>query len=417
MLQWRIGAVFFLAVCACASDLSRETILLARARYHMSQNLKLLPNYTCTQTIERTERRLGSKRIRPVDVVRLEVALVDGKELYAWPGSKKFDDRELRDLISGGTHATGQFALYAKSIFQTSSPRFTYAGETSTGGRRSLRWDFVVPQNISGQLLRVNKREAIVGYHGSFWVDPETLDLQRFEVYSDDIPPMLDLQTAFIGVDYRRTRIGEHEFLLPAVADLEMIDLRGGVSKNRTRFEGCRQYTGESTILFEDPAESAAAVSEPQVSIDIPAGLHLDLALETAVRPNSAAVGDPVTAILKRNLKLPGGGVVPKGALLHGRITMLRAYDFQRQSGWAVGLLFHDMEFEKTRARLSADLTDVPTAMGMVSMTPFSGRYRTVQPQFEAEGSILYLRAQAGALPRGMRMFWRTTELPSEDNK
>lgn len=414
MFSLRAACVCLLAAVAAAADLSRETILLARARYHMSENLRQLPNYTCTQTIERTERRGDARRIRPVDVLRLEVALVDGKELYAWPGSKRFEDRELRELIAGGTHATGQFGLYAKSIFQTNIPRFEYAGEAPDRGPRTLRWNFVVPQMSSGQLLRVNDREAVVGYHGSFWVDGTTLDLKRFEVYSDDIPPSLNLRTAFIAVDYARTRIGEGEFLLPTSAELEMIDLAGGVSRNRTRFEGCRQYTGESTILFEDPAEPDAAAGTPRTSIDLPAGLALDLALETPIKPATAAVGDPVTAVLKRDVKLRGGGVVPKGALVHGRVTLLRAYDFDRFSGWAVGLLLHEMEFGTTTASLSAELADVPSAMGLISTTPFTGRYRTVVPNLQAAGSVVYLRSQSPALPRGLRMFWRTTEPTSQ---
>ena len=41
-------------------------------------------------------------------------------------------------------------------------------------------------------------------------------------------------------------------------------------------------------------------------------------------RGRASAIGDPVTAILKKPVKLGSGLVAPKGALVHGRVTHLR---------------------------------------------------------------------------------------------
>ena len=137
----------------------------------MSQLLTRLPNYTCLQTIERT-RRIPGKRTELIDLVRLEVALVNGRELFAWPGSRNFEDGEISDMVKGGAIGNGNFALHAKSVFQTNAPRFTFAGERiREDGRKTLRWDFVVPQTLSGYTLKQGEQQAVVGYHGSFWVD------------------------------------------------------------------------------------------------------------------------------------------------------------------------------------------------------------------------------------------------------
>jgi hypothetical protein len=61
----------------------------------------------------------------------------------------------------------------------------------------------------------VNQREAVVGFHGSFYVDPDTLEVRRLGVVAEDIPAELELTAAETRVDYARLRIGDDEFLLP----------------------------------------------------------------------------------------------------------------------------------------------------------------------------------------------------------
>ena len=154
--------------------------------------LKRLPDYTCLQTIERTERGQNGKT-KLIDVIRMEVALVDGREFFAWPGSKKFDDTSIADMVKGGAIGNGNFALHAKAVFQSTSPRFQFAGEqVGDGGRTAYKWNFVVPQNLSGYEIGNFVDHAIAGYHGSFWADTTTLDVTRLEVYADDIPTRYD---------------------------------------------------------------------------------------------------------------------------------------------------------------------------------------------------------------------------------
>jgi len=75
--------------------------LLPRIREKMTGILLRQPDYTCTETVERARQAVGSRE-RIEDTLRLEVALVDGKEMFAWPGSKQFEDHDLSDLISTG---------------------------------------------------------------------------------------------------------------------------------------------------------------------------------------------------------------------------------------------------------------------------------------------------------------------------
>ena len=136
----------------------------------------------------------------------------------------------------------------------------------------------------------------------------------------------------------------------------------GYQSINRTTFSGCRQYAGESTISFEDPGKTTESTKDPERVLNLPAGLSLRVELDTPIIEGKSAVGDPVTAILKKDLKLGTGLVAPKGAFMHGRIIALRRQDIQ-QPGWVVGFDFSEMEWENTRANFSAELIAIPTSV------------------------------------------------------
>lgn len=392
-------------------DVPREELILARVRAHMSHLLARLPNYTCLQTIERTQRRPG-KRMELIDVIRLEVALVDGAEMFAWPGSRKFDDTKINDMVKGGAIGNGNFALHAKAVFQSKSPRFTYAGEeTRDAGRRALKWDFVVAQEASGYSLKSGEDEAVVGYHGSFWVDAQSLDVLRLEVQADDIPKSLEISFAADAVDYARVTLGEESFLLPSSSELRLQSIQGYENVNRTRFSGCRHYTGESTISFDDPVSSTPASSEPERTLDLPPGLALHIALDSPIN-ESSAVGDPVTAILKRSVKVGAGLAVPKGAVLHGRITHLRLNQRDRAL-WVIGLAFSGIEWESTRARLRARLESAPMDPMFRGPSRFweaANRMALEMGTFLAPGPKLLVR-------RGLPMEWRTEALTAEDRR
>jgi hypothetical protein len=412
----RLSLLYVAFVCAAGiaytEDTPKEVLQLARARAHMSSLLTRLPNYTCLQNIERT-RRGPSGRTQLIDVVRIEVALVNGNELFAWPGSKKFLDTKLIDMVKGGAIGNGSFALHAKSVFQSNSPRFTFIGERiREDGRQTLRWDYVVPQFMSGYLLRSGGQEAIVGYHGSVWVDVKTLDAVRLEVHADDIPSHLKINAASDAMEYQRVKLGEQDFLLPAKSELTVVGVDGHESVNRTTFTGCRQYTGESVISFEDPAPDASVKAEAaERKLHIPGGVDLRVALETPVEEAKSAIGDPVTAILKKEVRLGSGLVAPKGAFLHGRVTHMRRQDGQ-PAGWAVGFEFFELEWENTRASLKAELVATPS---LETRPAGSFHVRTVIAQAARESGTFFVPGQRLSVRRGFPMHWRTQPPGAED--
>src|SRR5271163_1845311 len=101
------------------TPLTPDLATLAKIRARMLFNLKHQPNYTCVETIERFSRAKLTNKLKIVDTLRLEVALVEGREMFAWPGSKKFDETELSQMVTSGAIGNGNFGTHAQAIFGT----------------------------------------------------------------------------------------------------------------------------------------------------------------------------------------------------------------------------------------------------------------------------------------------------------
>jgi hypothetical protein len=156
--------------------------------------------------------------------------------------------------------------------------------------------------------------------------------------------------------------------------------------------------------------------------MDLPSGLKLDLALETSLSADKSAVGDPVTAVLKKPLKIGNEVVAPKGAMVHGRITALRQQNKARPS-YVVGLEFFELETPEIKARLRAKLELMAAAPGFLTTlenSPVSGRYAEVLKS-ELKGTaienVFFVRGNNFHLTRGLRMVWRTEPFGDEDKQ
>src|SRR5437773_325961 len=65
---------------------------LAGIQVKVAEHVLHLPDFVCAQTVERFERASAREEFRPLDTLRLEVALIGGRERYGWADSRQFDD-------------------------------------------------------------------------------------------------------------------------------------------------------------------------------------------------------------------------------------------------------------------------------------------------------------------------------------
>src|SRR5690348_2539203 len=79
--------------------------LLNHIRARMSRTLSQLPHYACRETIQRSLRHPGSATFEPRDVIRVDVAFLSDRELYAWPGTP-FGEEALFEMVPEGAIGT-----------------------------------------------------------------------------------------------------------------------------------------------------------------------------------------------------------------------------------------------------------------------------------------------------------------------
>ncbi len=374
-------------------------MLLAHIRQRMIANLKRAPNYTCIETVERSHRSVSSHKLQLMDTIRLEVALVDGKEMFGWPGAKKFENTDLRDIVGGGgAIANGDFALHARAIFGSGAPAFEYRGTGETAGRPWVRFDYHVAVQQSGFELRAGDLSATVAHHGSFDADPASLDVERIDVIADDIPAALGIRRTVDHLEYARVQIGGSEFLLPSASDLTMLNWDGAEFRNQVHFSSCRQFSGESVLSFGDaPASSADAPARVE-DIELPPDLDLTIVLIDDIDLAKAAIGDPVRARLQNDLKSKGHVLIPKNATVTGRLTRLERHT----DVIMLGVMFDEVESAGARAH---------GRMHMVGI--FGGDHVSVRNNYILGGrkpdeGIIPITIARKRLSHGLTMLWST---------
>jgi hypothetical protein len=408
-----------MAFCACslASAYEEPAGLLDRFLDRMKSDLQRLPDYVCTQSIERFRRSASEQAWEKVDTLRFEVALVSGRELYGLPGARRFQDRPLAEMTGRGTIGTGQFALLAQHLFLTSTAQFAYRGETTQNQRPAHEYSYDVAPDKSSYKLRTGGVESNVGFQGSIWIDAETLDLIRLEVQAYDIPEKLGLAQVDTALDYSRLNIGDTQLLLPLAAILNVAAVEGLESMNRTRLSACRHYAAESTIRFEGEAAPAAPSTASAVPSDLllPQGALVELSLDANLNPAAMGLGDRISASVARTTKDGNRVSIPQGAVVRGRLVRLEKQSMPFPI-YEIGLEFDTLETDGRSIPFSASMVEAGPAAGLLQQTKrldptFNPRSKSrmdiLVREFQHGQGILHWDARHGVIQRGLRMKWR----------
>jgi hypothetical protein len=393
--------------------------LLNRFLERIKAELQRQPDFTCAQSTERFRRASAERAWEKMDVLRLEVALVGEREMYAPAGARQFQSRALVEMVGKGTISTGQFANLARHVFLSSTARFSFKSQSDEDGRRVYQYEYDVDPAKSSYHLRSGTAEAVVGFQGAFWVDADKVDLLRLEVQAYDIPEKLGLAEAATSVAYIRSEIDSIQALLPASAEFHVVAVNAEENLNRSRFSSCRHYSAESTVHFDTASLTGeadrAAASHESAAPAVPAGTVLDLMLDSALDGDKASVGDTVRATLARALRDGDKIVAPQGASVIGRLVRLekRSLPFPL---YDIALEFTGLELNGHTVPLAATMQQAGPAAGLIRqakhMDPTFTRHRTARMdilvhEVQHGQGILMWDARRGPVPRGLKMTWR----------
>ena len=417
--------------CAASQSLPPETQLLVRIKSHMSNELSNLPNYTCLETISRFQKLPGAKsasgtELKPLDTVRLEIVYSNQREWYGWPGDKQLSADSPGALVGGGMIGTGAFAVTLHNILGAST--ITYSGEETIGGRAAVRYNFHLPALRRLLVISLGGHKGAAGQDGSFWVDPQSLDLIRLDSHAIEIPPNLPLKDASTNVDYARTRIGARDVLLAQRAEMHMTQSTGEESYDQLEFTHCHAYSVESSIRFDQESQQPArapAVNAPppadlaEASRAIPALLPITVQLTGPITDRDS-VGTLVDARVAGDVRNRGKVLISDGAAVRGRIRRLERYQ-QPGRGFLVSLEFTEVETSNGPLRFYADLVSMderpemrPSLSESVLVSDgrlpdVAGQTTVTLPELPSVVSFV-VTGSSFTLPSGFRTVWRTRD-------
>lgn len=420
----KLSILIFASLLEAQSQLPKDVIQLSQLKREVRKAVATLDNYTCVETIDREERKNARQRFQHLDTLNVEVAVVKDRELYSWPGAKEFEDRDVAEMVGAGLMSTGGFRSAIKSVFIDNVSTIKWHGEEEILGRRALLWDYVIPYNLSGWVVHVEGRSGLVSETGSFWADAETLELLGIETVAGDIPPDLLVASIKQTVDYSRMHVRERDPLLPQSVETSVTKLNGVESLNRIEFSHCREFSGAAELSFNKPASienPASAVTEFQ----IPAGLEISVRMAQAIDSKTAAVGDSIRAIIDMPVRSHGTDLIPKGALLLGRIRRLER-QLEPHPYYLVGLEFTDIEFAGHHARFTGQMFGAAAIPGLAlglstnsmnrNTAGVAGHLLTTHTEtevpFKVPGvSTFFMEGRDFRIPEGLHMTWVTTKL------
>ena len=165
---------------------------LSKIKRQAKAELERIPNYACLETVNRFQTGRDGQVFKPLDTLRIEVAFIGGKELFAPEGGKQFEDVELSAFVSSGSLGTGTFTTLARNLFVNNGGITAGWGEEKRGGKATLWYGYKISEMSGAYKLPGTGGEAYVGQEGKFWVDADSLQLLRIEDHAVDIPAVCE---------------------------------------------------------------------------------------------------------------------------------------------------------------------------------------------------------------------------------
>lgn len=381
-----------------------------------------LPSYACIETVERRYFEHGkaassceqppaasTETLQSLDRLRLDVTVADGREIYSWPGATRFDMRDVNEIIRQGPIGTGSFGSHLLAVFFNQRVTYEYAGEQESGGRKLLEYRFRVPLDASRYRVNTGEQWQTIAYQGRFWVDADSLQLERLSLEADSLPPASSICQLTAELEYRNLPIGSDALLLPSRSELRLVFDDQHQTDNVTTFSACRKYQAESQLVFGDEpqTESAAQSRVVRAPLALPIGLPVELALTAPIDMATAAAGDPVAAQVVKPVRrtASNGTLIEAGAVVRGRLTRVERHLLPRPY-YLVAISFNRIEWQGTVSPFAARAEENPDLVRELGATATGNgggfRYWNV-------GTFLFPSHKPQyVIPAGFQMKWTT---------
>ncbi len=395
--------------------------LLAAMRAEVLKSTQAAPNHTCLLQVHRVQEKasLGQKM---EEYARLEVAYLDGRERYSWPGAASFREDELRDILVMGLSGSGSFAEHIKSVVLGTDTVYGAPVEATDGAVAVLRIPYEVAAGRSGYLVNLDGKEIEAAIRGVITVRISDSAILAFTLEAVNLPPDFPATAVTESIRYQPTLLGS--FRPPAEALQRMVEAGTDVYSNRYQYDSCREFRGDSTLRFDQQQEGDVArqkeleqTSGNASASPLPPRVPIELRLKSAIAWGKVQTGGVVEAELTRPVKFLGKVLADGGATVKGRLVEFKQLSGASGVGYYVGIQFETIEDKGNVIPVSLNLdslTDMPkgsrrgiAAMVRGNTAPYElmERIRPDGTPYPAAGFIRVLGDPNG-LPAGIAMRW-----------
>ncbi len=407
--------------------------LLDKVREQVSKSILRLPNYLCTQTIQRTQMdpvvrnrltcaqlaglKQSARLLNSKDRLRLDVAMGEKKEMYSWMGSNQFFDSNIVELVHFGPISSGSFNGFLRAVFTRNIATYAPPQQVIRDGRTLAEYGFSVPQESkSYQYLSPSRELFYTAYGGTFLVDSKSGELVELNIQTKKEPGDPGACEQDTSLKYSQVELNGQEFLLPEESALRIYHPDGVLTENRTVYSACHVFLGESKISFEEPGVSASkkAPAEP-AEIAVPGGLAFTIVVDKDVRLESLYGGDPITAQLKAPIvNQRGKTLVPTGATIVLRV--MRVLEIGNPTPYSkMTLVLEQMTTKGRKVRLIAGPSrhsitskESPKAPGLVLIMP-DANFSKNSNVIAAELTFATKITPKTGIGKGFEMTWTTS--------
>jgi hypothetical protein len=175
---------------------------------------------------------------------------------------------------------------------------------------------------------------------------------------------------------------------------------------NRNEYSQCREFRGESTLIFKPVEPVATASTHRVVNEQLPAGLVLEGSLDNPIDDKDSYQGDSVEATLTQPVKRADGKtLIPKGAKLYGVISKLEEHsnglDF-----WLLGIKLERAESGEDSYLVNA--RPLPANYGIPHSRFGSERVLARQDEEAARHGFWFMDGSHFKLGKHATRSWRT---------
>jgi hypothetical protein len=372
----------------------------AVTRLVQDRNAALLaktPDHTCLESISRAQIDTRGQ-LHGAEIVRVEIAIAGGKEIYTQAGGKRFTNEGLADMLGYTFSTTGLFSSIARALIAGNYVAIEPAGKEVLNGESVFRYNFHILPGARGWSIQYGEESGEAGEAGWFLVASESLILRRVVVQAIDIPHELKLKKNLRAViDYEPVTIAGRRVLLPDVAQVSVEEKSGIYRVSRIFFNHCRVFGSESALSFDaDSGHAQNSHSSPKPGV--PPDLNIAVLLASPMSLAVAAMNDVVAATVARPVLSNGREIIARGAMVEGHVRLRRGENavvveldrVQTRSGWAPFYAHLISLAASTQARTEDPTLPDPEIPGVARIT---------------------FASKSAELPAGTQMIWKTESL------